>query len=94
MAPAAAEDAGSGANGSISSGTGATPSGTKQAVQKLLKACAATLRAAPLVPGCGDVPVDLLRPLQGLPELGSVSAPWEAASGTLRPPDAAALEER
>ncbi|KAG2447917.1 hypothetical protein HYH02_007371 [Chlamydomonas schloesseri] len=94
MAPAAAEDAGSGANGSTSSGTGATPSGTKQAVQKLLKACAATLRAAPLVPGCGDVPVDLLRPLQGLPELGSMSAPWEAASGTLLPPDATALEER
>lgn len=96
MVPANAEDATSSVNGG-NSGTGVTPSGSKaaaQAAQKLLKACAAALRAAPVVPGFGDVPVDLLRPLQGLPQLVGGGAPWEAASGALLLPDAAALEER
>ncbi|KAG2430073.1 hypothetical protein HXX76_010173 [Chlamydomonas incerta] len=96
MAPANADDAGVGVNGN-NSGNGITPAGSKaaaQAGQKLLKACAVALRAAPLVPGCGDVPVDLLRPLQGLPQLAGGGAPWEAASGALLQPDAAALEER
>lgn len=59
----------------IENANSVTPTGAKAAsaaTQKLLRACMANLRSTPIVPGYGDVPIDLLRPLHGLPQL-----PWE-----------------
>ncbi|EFJ40631.1 hypothetical protein VOLCADRAFT_121706 [Volvox carteri f. nagariensis] len=52
-----------------------------------LRACVATLRTTPIVPGYGDVSIDLLKPLRGLSQLGS---PWESPAAV----EAPALEER
>lgn len=66
--------------------TGVTVKSHAMASQKL-RACVATLRAMPIVPGYGDVFVDLLRPLQGCSQL---SVPWESNALV----DMATLEER
>ncbi|KXZ46706.1 hypothetical protein GPECTOR_41g670 [Gonium pectorale] len=47
------------------------------AAHKLLRCCVAGLRVYPIVPGYGDMPIDVLRPLQGLPQLTS-STPWDS----------------
>ncbi|GLC56456.1 hypothetical protein PLESTB_001106700 [Pleodorina starrii] len=66
--------------------TGVTPKTHGLSVQKL-RACVSALRTTPIVPGYGDVFVDLLTPVQGLPQLGQ---PGESPGGVV----VAALEER
>ncbi|GIL80547.1 hypothetical protein Vretimale_16030 [Volvox reticuliferus] len=65
---------------------GVTPKVQAMAMQRL-RTCLTTLRATPIVPGYGDVSIDLLKPLHGLPQLGP---PWDAPTSV----EAAALEER
>ncbi|GLI70889.1 hypothetical protein VaNZ11_015913, partial [Volvox africanus] len=70
----------------IDSTAGITPKAQALALQRL-RTCLTTLRATPIVPGYGDISIDLLKPLQGLPQLGP---PWDPPTSV----EAAALEER
>ncbi|KAG2482267.1 hypothetical protein HYH03_018783 [Edaphochlamys debaryana] len=79
-----------------SGGSGATPAGAKAAAAaaaKVLRAAVTALRATPVVPGYGDMAVDVLKPLQGLRQLAQGGAPWDDKGG-VGPLDAAASEER
>ncbi|GIL60377.1 hypothetical protein Vafri_14989 [Volvox africanus] len=70
----------------IDSTAGITPKAQALALQRL-RTCMTTLRSSPIVPGYGDISIDLLKPLQGLPQLGP---PWDPPTSV----EAAALEDR
>ncbi|GFR47002.1 hypothetical protein Agub_g8685 [Astrephomene gubernaculifera] len=71
----------------------ATSKAAAAATYKILRSCVSVLRSTPVVPGYGDVPVDLLRPLQGLSQL-TCGPPWESGVGGSMYLHAAAAEER